>query len=43
MIEKAPEIYQELQQQLQLQQAGGRGGAEVCTWMHTGMYMGYAA
>ncbi len=29
MIEKAPEIYQELQQQLQLQQAAGRGGAEV--------------
>lgn len=29
MIEKAPEIYQELQQQLQLQQASGRGGSEV--------------
>lgn len=29
MIEKAPEIYQELQQQLQLQQASGRGGGEV--------------
>lgn len=29
MIEKAPEIYQELQQQLQLQQASSRGGGEV--------------